>query len=104
MLKFGDNDNHTHSDRCQPPTDRRIARATQGSLPGKGHRMTKIQAQLYGMQSQQGVLFRDLLVVKNRLGLNQEAWFLPLDYTGNSIAVAERQILQKKWAGNRVGS
>ena len=30
--------------------------------------MNKIRAQLHGMQRQQGVVFRDLLVVKKRLG------------------------------------
>ena len=34
----------------------------------RGCSMTKIQAQLHGMQTQQGILFRDPLVVKNLLG------------------------------------
>ena len=36
----------------------------------RGCRMTKIQAQLYGMRAQQGVLFRGLLVVENNIGVN----------------------------------
>ena len=84
--------------------------------------MTKIQAQLYRMQIQQGVLYRvllNVLVVKKKdwgqckLSSNtgcrefpsfwfrryadfRKAWFLPIYYTGNSIAAAERQILQEK--------
>ena len=53
------------------------------------------------MQTQQGVLVRDLLVVKNRLGLNQEAWFLPLDYTGNSTIAAEKTNFTKESGKNR---
>ena len=37
--------------------------------------MTKVQAQLYGMQTQQGVLFRDILVVKKKMRVNVS--FLP---------------------------
>ena len=63
--------------RPMPPRTRndRKARATQRSvIPGirlRGCRMIKIQAQLYGMQTQQGVLFRDLLVAQNMLGSTQ---------------------------------
>ena len=45
----------SHSDRCQPLTDRK-AQAVQHSIRVSGCRMTEIQAQLYEMQTQQGVL------------------------------------------------
>ena len=45
-LNFGDNANHSHSDRCQPLTDCK-ARETQRSLRVWGCRITKIQAQLF---------------------------------------------------------
>ena len=41
----------------------------------RGGKMTKVQAQLYGMQTQQGVLFRDILVVKKKMRVNVS--FLP---------------------------
>ena len=74
-----------------------------------------MQAQLNGMQTQQSVFFRDILVAKNLLGSMQafyqdglqrlyrfgsgdavfrKAWFLPVYYAGNSITPAERQILR----------
>ena len=42
-LNFGDNANHSQSDRCQPLTDC-LAQATPRSLRGRGCRMTTIQA------------------------------------------------------------
>ena len=66
-LNFGDNAYHSHSNRCQPVTTvkhepRNVAWRVSDS------RMTKIRAQLYGMQTQQGILVRGLLVVQKRLG------------------------------------
>ena len=45
-----------------------VHRVIQRSLRGRGCRITKIQEQLYGMQAQPGVVFRDLLIDKKDWG------------------------------------
>ena len=96
MLNFGDNAHHSHSDRCQPLTDRE-ARATRCSLRVRAAEWPKGRHQLYGMQAQQSVLFRDLLAVEKiwghcklsskiaealvwfvRYTFFRKAWFVPL--------------------------
>ena len=60
-LKFGDNVNHSHSDRCQPRTTVKHERHNVVARVRRC-RMTKLHAQLNGMQTEQGLLFRDVLV------------------------------------------
>ena len=62
MLNFGANANHLHSDRYQPLSGC-TAWTTQRSLRVRGCTITELQEQLFGMQQQQGVLFRGLLAV-----------------------------------------
>ena len=116
---------HSHSDRCQPLTDRKPP-VTHVVLRVRDYRMTIIQAQFYGMGRRQGVLFRDLLVVKKEQG-SMYAFFqdrlqmyssfgsrdMPFSVRRgsyrsiilekNSIAAAERQTLLKNREENRLG-
>ena len=68
-LKFGDNANHSYSDRCQPLTDPQ-ARATQLCWRARGCRMPQYSTTLRHANTTcfKSVLFRDLLVAKRRLG------------------------------------
>ena len=124
-LNFGDNANHWHNDRYKSNGPHRCT-SDKLVLRVRGCRMTKIQAQLYGMQTQQGALFNDLLVAENILGWAQTifpeidcrrlkslvrevcrfpytACFLPLDYAGKCMAAAEKTNFTKKRGGGRIG-
>ena len=72
VLKVGDTANYSHSDRCQPLT---IVKHEPRKLRVRGCRTTKIHAQLYGMQTQLGVLFRDAACSAKKVGVNVS--FLP---------------------------
>ena len=55
-LNFGDNANQSHSDRCQPLTDRK-ARATQRSTRVRGCRMTKYRHSFTGCKHSKAYFF-----------------------------------------------
>ena len=79
--------------------------------------MTKIQTQLDMMQTQQGVLFRDVIVVKKRLGSMQaffqedsQVWFgrfaVPsalLCWKQYTSCCRKDEKIQKKWVTHRIG-